>query len=209
MKRKIFAVALSLALLSSLFVFAVPVIADPADPAEHFDVWFELRNGAYQSSDSHREWHGAQATLTLYTDDTMTTTETRTITSGTICQWKPIVQVFDIEGNFGPDIGLQTGTARSVVYFTSNYNTGQGSGHRTLTCDFGDGNTVIFRANGKTTMLYWRYASGSSVRSEAEGSWRIISGTGIFEDLHCNGSLYKYPVEGVDFSGMGHMAPKD
>ena len=42
MKRKILAIALSLALLSSLFVFAVPVNAEPADQAEKFEYWADF-----------------------------------------------------------------------------------------------------------------------------------------------------------------------
>ena len=41
MKRKILTIALSLALLTSLFVFASPVSAKPAEQSGHFDFWLE------------------------------------------------------------------------------------------------------------------------------------------------------------------------
>jgi len=47
MKRKVFAISLSLALLSSLFMFATPVSADPDGAADQAGfIEFEIRLGS-------------------------------------------------------------------------------------------------------------------------------------------------------------------
>ena len=117
------AIALSLALLSSLFVFATPISAAPADRAGHFDVTINLERIDIVTYGPF--WLGNPATLTLPVGSPTGTEQTRTV-PGTLKIHAPFEVTGDINGDFGPVIGAQSGTHAAEFHIIDNYQTGKG-----------------------------------------------------------------------------------
>jgi hypothetical protein len=233
MKRKVLAIALSLALLTSLFVFAAPVVAEPAPQAEQFIVSFSMERTGYPSGQSgNRKWLGAPATLTLPAGAIDGPLETRTLPHG-IMKWWPWTAWGVIEGDFGPVIGEQGGLYNYQSYATYNYHTGKiYSSQQTAYCEFYENfdpaysivngeapaewgaliGTMKVKVHHKATMLYWRVPGAGDHRMRYSCNATIVmnGGTGVFDDLRFNGNSTFKDLEAMyhDYEGMGHMAPK-
>lgn len=196
MKRKILIIALSLALLVSLFAFAIPVSAEWWKHTD-FDVTIDGTFTGRDSDNSVSDWYGEPVDQTLPVLNEGSEggpKETRTIENGTIRMWHPIITYFDVVADFGGDIGTQTGTAISTGYVIFNRSTNTGLDQRTLEFDFDSGTINAFIIS-EIEILYWANANPTrrGAGFDAEGSFEMYGGTGIFENFICNGSFYKAP----------------
>jgi len=146
MKKRILAIVISLALLSSLLIVAIPTAAGEQGAESPFTVSFDqLPRTDYDADGFDYKWGGDPATLTLPLLAPDGDPETRTITQGTYYCFKPWISYHPIEGDFGP-LGWRTGTATSTLYCVYDYSTGKVTGARTLEVDLGGDDRAVFRA---------------------------------------------------------------
>ncbi|MFC1866294.1 hypothetical protein ACFLYB_06245 [Chloroflexota bacterium] len=207
MKRKIIAIALSLALLSSLFAFVVPVSAD-VDIPKWFDVSFTFDRSS-RPSGQQPSFYGPPTTLTLPELSLSGDQDTRTFDYKFLV-WEPWLESNSVTADLGP-LGLlnEAGVENtdSVVYSSYNYSSGRGVGKRMMECDFGNGDTATFEVITRITYLWWNYDEPTSAgqyrnrTTENHGVFRMVDGTGIFEDLRIWGSAYRAPEGDWTFTG--------
>ena len=138
MKRKVIAVALSLALLTGLFVFAVPVTAvGESDNANSFTIWFDNTSSPVPQP-STNEWFGKPVEVTL--PDGRNGPLLTLIVPG---QFSILNHPWPFEGvgDFGPEIGYLSDADWEIdITAHINYNVPHVLGHWdwTITTDVGD-----------------------------------------------------------------------
>ena len=204
---KIFGIALTLTLIVSLCVI-VPAGAEPAESAQHFDVTITLTPTGTVTNDVYRYGNPVAVTLPVGSE---TGPDLEKIMPCTVKMWNPYESQGTITGDFGPEIGSQTGTFNASYHIVDNFQTCKGTVNWTFVATFDGIGTATFKLNCTRIMLYWTSSSPTSqnVAVDASGSIRLVSGTGIFEDLKFNGTGYKEIAGSVfHFEGLGHMAPK-
>ena len=184
MKRKILAIALSLALLTSLFVFAAPVSAGNPSSME-FLITLGARTGI-ENDNAQIKWHGPEIEVTLPYDSTP---DTRLLDghlkvnclidpqgekvqyiyecSGTFSEGEAILDYERINDNFK--------TIRTVINaeWELTFNNAEWEG------------TILMNRIVKYDIVGWKNASGYSVnRVAVEATWNVIRGTGDFNGFH-------------------------
>jgi hypothetical protein len=195
MKRKILAIALSLALLTSLFVFASPISAKSETNDTFFPVSFEA---SYSSSiSSIRTLFGPP---TLLEDASHSELKDGRIQ---ILNWNGI---FNVTGDFGPSIGVLSGQITITMKQISNYQTGKAVYNGTFDMDFGANGTLLCKVENKREFKYWYYTTRWREYWDADAMLAVIDGTGDFEGFHCDGD-YWLVGSTVTFEGIGHFTP--
>jgi hypothetical protein len=211
MKRKVLAIILSLALLTSLFVLASPVVAKNDTNDKFFEVEFSIERTGYPTEGQNRVWFGSPAILTLPEGSLGGALETRTIPQGRIMKWWPWLSYGDITGDFGP-LGVLSGTFTAETWGSYNYTVGEIRAHKTISCVFAEG-TMVLKIRCKGTMAYWRDIDPAShrlyrQRGTCTSYVTLVSGTGIFEGLKFTSVGYsEYDVPIHHYEGIGHFAP--
>lgn len=202
MKKRILAIVISLALLSSLLIFVIPAAAGEQGAESPFTVSFDqLGRTSYDADAFDYKWGGPPATLTLPVLEGGLP-ETRTITQGTYYCFKPWISYHPIEGDFGP-LGWRTGTAISTLYCVYDYSVGKVTGSRTLEVDLGGDDRAVFRATGVAEFVFWSFDvdPGDPLyhRRATEMFWNwfdLESGNGEFKKLTISGTITR-GIDGV------------
>jgi hypothetical protein len=235
MKRRLLAIVLSLALLTSLFVFASPVIAKTDNNDKFFDVVLDYTRVPSSGGwlEATRVWHGSPATLTLPLLAADGPLETRTLENGTVMQWRPIWGEGWIEADFGP-VGTLYGYCNLYWVSSQNYNTGKGTSNATAICEFYESfdpalwieqplgeppeewgdviATAKFKIQGKSQMIYWNYDVDpghrryQSTTELASAKITLISSSGLLEGLKVVGEVDELLTHSY-WEGIGHFAP--
>jgi len=214
MKRRILVVALSLALLSSLFVFATPAIAKNDTNDKFFEVSFSITRTDFPRPQPYQTY-GPPTTLTLPVGGPEGPTDTRTVPYQ-IFRRNIFLSDRVLDGNFGPEIGPMTSVADppdwngEMMNMTINLQSLKGGFSSHYEFDFGDGDTAIFKIQANRSMPYWKYADPAKTAICWYNDVHItfIGGTGVFENFHFSGTGGGWQAAGVmEFTGMAHMAP--
>ncbi len=178
MKRKILGIALSLALLSSLFVFVAPVIAGPenaADQAEktEFDVFLSGLTGALVIQNEWINDHIQKVQYILYYDILVGST-------------------------FG------TGEATFLYKAEANHKVGKRNSKTFVELVYKDGETIIGTLTyNRVNVSIW---DGSAwVRHSSHAN--VIDTTGVAEGFHFSDFAYG-PSTGAFEDFVAHFAPK-
>ena len=204
---KIFAPVVTLTLIISLCVI-VPVSAEPADNAEHFDVTITLTPTGWDTNEVYRYGNPIAVTLPVGSE---TGPDLEKNMPCTVKTRNPYESHGIVTGDFGPEIGSQTGIFNASYHIVDNFQTCKGTVNWTFVATFEGVGTATFKLNCTRIMLYWTNSNPTSenVTVDASGSIRMIDGTGIFENLKFNGTGYKETGAGTifHFEGLGHMAP--
>ena len=195
MKRKILAITISLALLSSLLIFTIPAAAGEQGAESPFTIDFDMSPRTGYDADAYRSaTDGPPVTLTLPLLEEGGPLETRTF-DFTYRWLKPWVSYHEVEGDFGP-LGYRTGTMISTLYCLYDYSTGKVTGHRTVEIDLGGDDRAVFKATGVADFVYWNYDVGPEHSRYPNRATRmdycffdLVSGTGEFKKLEISGNI--------------------
>lgn len=208
MKRKVLAIALSLALLSSLFVFAAPVSAagqgggpeNASDNSPHFYFEIPMTYTGNDTTDLYREWKGKP----LDVEDVYG--EVREL-PGTVLHHGDATYFYNIDGTFGP------GTASLLMYITDNFKSGIRVCQFYFTLDFDDEyvGTIHLKAQRNLEFVSWRTPAPSCPwRAYWDGIHaQLVSMdcTGDFENFHAQMSFWYEEIGAGALFGTGHFAP--
>lgn len=202
---RIFGIALTLALVASMFVFASPVSAvGKSDNANSFEIWFDYTRMLPFSMDSS-EWSGKPIEVTLpfgtYTGP-LTTVEVPGQFNVRKHPW-PFMGL----GDFGPYIGYMEDILLDI-YVTAhiNYNVPQTLGEWDLNI-VTDAGTLFMECDSKRTIGFWTSIDPEDPAAywpSDEYRWRIVDGTGVFENMIGAGD---YNVDTGRFEGVAHYLP--
>jgi hypothetical protein len=191
MKRKVLVIALSLALLASLFAFT-PAVAKPdnaAPQAEKFPIVVTIfihlpPDVTYVKEE---KWCGppVEAGGVLY--------------PGTIQNYKAIA-LYDVTGGYFGD----TGSMWLHINTSKNYASGVGTIQAKAVFDLGGDGTVVMAMTAHQIYV----GPGGIIPWETEGQWTIVNGTGDYDGLCGQGDYAGAGGYGGIFDGMAHFAPK-
>lgn len=210
MKRKIFAVAVSLALLSSLFVFAAPVSAGKGGSAEnasenspHFDFVIDmgLRTDIIDD-DLYDYWKGTPIDVTDKND------VTRSL-PGTVRFHGNATYIYESDGTWGP------GEIAMYMEITDNFQSGKRICDWTWTFTWDSGpyaGSWVAECQRILEFDFWRpYDPDRPYRAKWIGGHAHFTttndGTGYFENFHASFDLWEEEIGAMSIFGTGHFAP--
>jgi hypothetical protein len=184
---KVLGIVLTIALISSLFVFAAPV---SAKSTEHFEVTIET---------------------SLHLPPNVTTISERWVGRPIVVDGVPLdgtVYISDMIAEWDI-IGGTFGTGTMMGHFFSSYNYCSGKGRTLGICDldFGGGDTLTVLMHCTKDFLGWEFPA--PVKWSTEGRFTVISGTGSYENLRLVGDYAGAGGLGGIFTGIGCYAPAD
>ena len=179
---RLFGIALTLAMVASLFVFTAPVSAASKTNDKFFPFSFSLSGS---STTSEISYNGPPTVLS----DGVTSWEQ----PGRVRKAEFVITYSTCTGNFGP-LGDLTSGAGNLSSLTAtqiiNYESGTQEYNGIYFLNFGTQGTLTCRVHNSRNFRYF-YPVGSTTQIwDANAHYESISGTGLFENFHCQGRYW-------------------